>query len=158
MSILEGKVRFYRGRPAALVVKVHVGPLLVLLRAELGLIVALEPRQEVLVVSPRLLFQLASGEVLVRSALLEVEDEEERICGELFKDSGVVKHGGRNRGEVRRGAVRVARGVLLRSLRVSRVGRVSQTRLEHLEVVQVVFVHHRAQLRGALRLGRHGGQ
>ena len=42
-------------------------------------------REEVLVVSPALLLELARREVLVRRALLEVEDEEERVDGQFIE-------------------------------------------------------------------------
>ena len=63
--------------PARLVVKVHVGALLVLVRGDLGLLVPLEPGEVLLVVPPALLLELPRGEVLLVGALLVVEDEEE---------------------------------------------------------------------------------
>ena len=68
VSVLEGELALDALAPASLVVEVNIRPLLVLLGGHFGLLVPLEPRQVLLVVPPRLLLQLARGEVLLVGA------------------------------------------------------------------------------------------
>mmetsp|Transcript_1314 Transcript_1314/g.2706 ORF Transcript_1314/g.2706 Transcript_1314/m.2706 type:complete len:205 (-) Transcript_1314:194-808(-) len=108
----------------------------------------LKPSEVLLVVSPRLLLQLARRQVLLVCALLVVKNEEERVHVELFKHGGRVED---RRGRLREGAGRgvwVSRHVCLRPLRVGRLGHVEQRQVEHLQHVCV----------GLLRLVRGGGR
>lgn len=140
MAILEGEVGLNLLAPAALIVEVNVRPLLVLLRRQFGLIVPLKPGQKVFVVSPRLLLELARGQVLVGSALLEVEDEEERVRGKLLEDGRVVEDRGGYRGEAGRRAVRVPRRILVGSFRIAGIWGVPEARLQHRQLVAVTIV------------------
>lgn len=77
-------------------------------------------------VSPRLLLEFARGQVLVRRALLEVENEEQRVDGELAEQRLLLEDRRRMGREVRRRAVRVARHVLLRAVSVQGGGQIGK--------------------------------
>ena len=132
VAVLEREVGLDALAPAAFVVEVDVRALLVLVRRQLGVVVSLEPGQKVLVVPPRLLFELARGQVLVGGALLEVENEEQRVDRQLLEQGGVIEDGWGGGGEVGGGAIRVAGGVGLGPVGVGGVGEVVERRVEQL--------------------------
>lgn len=144
MAIFECEIRLQLLAPAAFVVEVYICALLIVFCAQLWLVVALEPRQKVLMIPPRLLLQFACSQILMRRTLLEVEHEEECIGRKFLEDCRVIKDRSWDRRETRWGVVRVARSVWFRSLGVSGVGGVPQAGLKHRQVVHVVVVYHLA--------------
>jgi hypothetical protein len=81
-------------------------------------------------VSPALLLQLARRQVLVGSALLEVEDEEEGVHGQALEQKRVVEDGSGNGGEIVGRVVGFAREIGLRAGGVEWVGQMAQRGLQ----------------------------
>eukprot|EP01136_Pigoraptor_vietnamica_P030773 Opistho-1_new@8644 len=170
IAVLERKLALLPLAPARLVVEIDVRALLVLVADVLRVVVALEPRQVLLVEPPALLLELSRSQVLLVRALLVVEDKEERVRVELVKVRGVLEHRRRHLRVVRRRRVRVLRDVDLCPLRVNGLGHAAIACIEHLHrrqlvvharVVQVLAaegvtgLHERAHIRRTERVGAH---
>jgi len=149
--VVEGEVGLLALAPALLKVKVNVCAELILLGDRLGLLVALEPDKVLFVESPRLLFELAGGQIpffgegkkmvsnafllfhfsiLLVGALLKVEDEKQRVDVELLVQLRLVQDGRGDLGVVERGRLGGLGDIVLELVGVHRVGDVCQRSLE----------------------------
>lgn len=90
--ILELEPLFDALAPSVLVVKVHIGAFFIVGSDAGWLLVSLEPREILLVVSPRELLQSLRRIVLLYRSLLVVENVEQGVQIHLGINGWVVKH------------------------------------------------------------------
>ncbi len=101
----------------ALVVEVHVSPLLVLVRWQIWFFMSLKPGHVLFMKSPRKLFQLFRRQILLITSLLIVKGQEQCVDRKSsFEESRVIKNWQWSGGKWGGGWVRASRSIANNSL------------------------------------------
>mmetsp|Transcript_1911 Transcript_1911/g.5064 ORF Transcript_1911/g.5064 Transcript_1911/m.5064 type:complete len:297 (+) Transcript_1911:175-1065(+) len=118
-GVFESEVLFDARAPTRLPVKIHVGPLLVFVRCDLGFLVPLEPGHILFVKPPGLLLKFPRRQILLVGPLFVIKNVKQGVRSQFLENGRVFKQ--RVRG--RRVGGRCAGIGVLRGVRVGSGGR-----------------------------------